>query len=119
MERAIRIRPSLRVRDSARAHAPAAGAAARAKGPSRSESAPVDSGFRTRAFLLSCGARAPRRPGDGGSGLTPRLVREFPENSINSDKFTGFFDKKAEIFGKLLVVISMSYGFQGPFSRVF
>ena len=31
------------------------------------------------------------------------------------DKFTGFFNKKVEIFGELSVAISMSCGFQGPF----
>ena len=90
MERAIRIRPPLRVRDSARAHTPAVGAAARATEPSRNGSAPADSGFRTRAFLRSCGARAPRRPGDGGRALSPRPGEGISENI---DKFTGFFDK--------------------------
>lgn len=94
MERAIRIRPSLRVRNSAEAHTPAVGAAARATAPSRIGSAPADSGFRTRAFPRSCAARPLRRSGDGGRALSPRLVREFLKNSINSDKLTGFFDKK-------------------------
>ncbi len=115
MERAIRIRPPLRVRSSAQAHA----SAARAKGSSRNGSAPADAGFRTRGLPRSCGARAPRRSGDGGSGLMPRLAREFLKISINSDKFTGFFDKKTDFFGDLSLAISMSYGFQGPFSRVF
>ena len=70
MERAIRILPSLRVRNAARAH-------------------------------------------------TPRLVREFPENRINIDKFTGFFDKKMKIFRTLSTYISMIYEFQRPFFRVF
>ena len=85
MERAIRIRPALRVRSAARAHT-----------PSRNGSAPADSGFRTGASPRSCGARALRRPGDGGRALTPRLVREFLKNTINIDKFTGFFDKKVK-----------------------
>ena len=96
MERAIRIRPALRVRSAAQAHTPAAGAAARAMEPSRNGSASADSGSRTGASPRSCGARALRRPGNGSRPLTPRLVREFLKNTINIDKLTGFFDKKVK-----------------------
>ena len=50
MERAIRIRPSLRVQNSARAHTPAVGAAAHAMELSHNESACADFGFKARAF---------------------------------------------------------------------
>ena len=114
MKRAIQVRPSLRVRDSARAHTPAV-AGARAMEPSRNEARPRIPAP-GRADYPEAPARAPRRPGDGNSALTPRLVMEFPENTINIDKFTGFFDKKVKSY---FIDFNEAIGFRGCFSRNF
>ena len=47
---------------------------------------------------------------------TPRLVREFPENTINIDKFTGFFDKKANNY---FIDFQRVMGFRGRFQANF
>ena len=47
---------------------------------------------------------------------TPRLVREFLKNTINSDKFTGFFDKKEKNY---FIDFQRVMGFRGRFSANF
>ena len=110
MERAIRIRPSLRVQNSARAHTPAA--AAHAMELSHNESACAD--FRFKDARITPKLRSTRAP----AARRRRPCSHAPPCegiSEKFDKFTGFFDKKVEIFGELSVAISMSCGFQGPF----